>query len=130
MKKKADKQTIDNLARESFLRLTNGSENADKELFYRHGFADGFTKGAEIVADDMTRWRDCDRITEKPSEEYYRLHLDWVLVKVKERATGWENPLPYIAEYGMVSHKWNFRDSDEENPYFKDLKVISWRPIH
>jgi hypothetical protein len=45
---------------------------------------------------DVLRWRPC--VNNVPQENYFG-NYDWVLVKVKESDTGWENPIPMIAEY-------------------------------
>lgn len=83
---------------------------------------------AKLMAEaDFARWRDC--VDEHPGEEYFKCHYDWVLVKAREKSTGYNMELPYIAEYGRISGKWHFRDTQEDHPYFRNLEVLAWRPI-
>lgn len=76
---------------------------------------------------DFARWRDC--VDGHPGDEYFKCNYDWVLVKAREKCTGYNIELPYIAEYGRISGKWHFRDTQEDHPYFRDLEVLAWRPI-
>ena len=74
---------------------------------------------------DVLRWRKC--INNVPQENYFG-NYDWVLVKVKERDTGWENPIPKIAEYQKSRNKWNFQEESFKE-YHDSLIVLYWRPI-
>ena len=74
---------------------------------------------------DVLRWRKC--INNVPQENYFG-NYDWVLVKVKERNTGWENPIPQIAEYSATKNKWHFQNEVCEE-YLNSLIVLCWKPI-
>lgn len=76
---------------------------------------------------EAAKWRECK--DGNPGDTYFRCRYDWVLVKAREKCTGYNIELPYIAEYGRISGRWHFRDTQEDHPYFKDLEVIAWRPI-
>lgn len=64
-----------------------------------------------------------------PGKEYNG--YDWVLVKYKEADTGWENPLPHIAEYR--SGRWWFMDADSKEfskfEYYKSVVILKWKPM-
>ena len=75
---------------------------------------------------DVLRWRPC--VNNVPQENYFG-NYDWVLVKVKESDTGWENSIPMIAEYYKHSNKWHFKEDQSINNYYDSLIVLYWRPI-
>lgn len=79
------------------------------------------------AAADFAKWRDC--VDGRPGDAYFKAHYDWVLVKAREKFTGYNIELPYIAEYGRISGRWHFRDTQDDHPYFRDLEVLAWRPI-
>lgn len=62
-----------------------------------------------MAAADFARWRDC--VDGRPGDDYFKHRYDWVLVKAREKCTGYNIELPYIAEYGRISGKWHFRDT-------------------
>ena len=75
---------------------------------------------------DVLRWRPC--VNNVPQENYFVCNYDWVLVKVKESDTGWEIPMPQIAEYNKNQNKWHFQDESCKE-YHDSLIVLCWRPI-
>lgn len=74
---------------------------------------------------DALRWRPC--VNNVPQENYFG-NYDWVLVKVKESDTGWENPIPQIAEYQRNGNRWSFQN-EAFKEYHDSLIVLCWRPI-
>lgn len=68
-----------------------------------------------------------------PGQDYFDTPHDWVLVKYREQDTGFENPLPHIAEWIRSSKKWSFMNAetadDSRYNYYKDVLVTCWKDI-
>lgn len=75
-----------------------------------------------MAAADFARWRDC--VDGRPGDDYFKHRYDWVLVKAREKCTGYNIELPYIAEYGRISGKWHFRDTQDDHPCFLVVSAI------
>lgn len=75
------------------------------------------------------RWRECNE-DGTPKEDYEG--QDWVLVKFKEKDTGYEL-IPRVAEFRRHKQKWRPINNEEDPTYLKYLDelcvAVSWREI-
>lgn len=76
------------------------------------------------VIENLTKWHEC--VNGKPGKDYKG--QDWVLVKVKDRATG-DVFIPRVAEYIESRGQWVFIDREDEDDYLPNCVVIGWRQI-
>lgn len=81
---------------------------------------------------DSNGWHKTNR-DGSPKRNYFNPAHDWVLVKYKEKDTGWENPLPHIAEWLKKDNRWSFQMADDKKDpkyeYYKNVIVTEWKEL-